>query len=77
MKELGSRYSKSGLSKQVSIAVINVDANDVPIEIDSYPSMRLYRAGTNEIISFQGNFTHVLTEEQHSDVDGRKWSMFS
>lgn len=64
MKELGSRYSKSGLSKQVSIAVINVDANDVPIEIDSYPSMRLYRAGTNEIISFQGNFTHMLTEEQ-------------
>ncbi|EEU36358.1 uncharacterized protein NECHADRAFT_24347, partial [Fusarium vanettenii 77-13-4] len=45
MKELGSRYSKLGLSKQVSIAVINVDANDVPIEIDSYPSIRLYRAG--------------------------------
>ncbi|KAH7254543.1 thioredoxin-like domain-containing protein, partial [Fusarium solani] len=45
MNELGSRYSKSGLSKQVSIAAINVDANDVPIEIDSYPSIRLYRAG--------------------------------
>ncbi|KAH6956224.1 thioredoxin-like domain-containing protein [Fusarium avenaceum] len=64
MNKLGSRYSKSGLSKQVSIAAINVDANDVPIEIDSYPSIRLYRAGTNEIVSFQGNFTEMLTEEQ-------------
>jgi protein disulfide-isomerase A1 len=64
MNELGSRYSKSGLSKQVSIAAINVDANDVPIEIDSYPSIRLYRAGANEIVSFQGNFTQMLTEEQ-------------
>ncbi|KAL2673678.1 hypothetical protein Neosp_012121 [[Neocosmospora] mangrovei] len=64
MKELGSRYLKLGLSEQVSIAVINVDANDVPIVIDSYPSIRLYRAGTNEIVSFQGNFTQMLTEEQ-------------
>lgn len=64
MKELGSKYSKLGLSEQVSIAVINVDANDVPIVIDSYPSIRLYRAGTNEIVSFQGNFTQMLTVEQ-------------
>ncbi|KAM0282463.1 hypothetical protein ACHAO9_010252 [Fusarium lateritium] len=64
MNKLGSRYSKAGLSKQISIAAINVDANDVPIEIDSYPSIRVYRAGTNEIVSFQGNFTEMLTEEQ-------------
>jgi protein disulfide-isomerase A1 len=64
MNKLGSKYFKAGFSKQISIAAINVDANDVPIEIDSYPSIRLYRAGTNEIVSFQGNFTQMLTEEQ-------------
>jgi protein disulfide-isomerase A1 len=64
MNDLGSKYSKAGLSKQISITAINVDANDVPIEIDSYPSIRLYRAGTNEIVSFQGNYTQMLTEEQ-------------
>ncbi|KAF4428967.1 putative protein disulfide-isomerase precursor [Fusarium austroafricanum] len=67
MNELGSKYSKSGLSKKISIAAIDVDANDVPIEINSYPSIRLYRAGTNEIVSFTGNFTQMLTEKQLDD----------
>ncbi|KAH7255230.1 uncharacterized protein BKA55DRAFT_563613 [Fusarium redolens] len=64
MNELGSRYATLGLSDKVALATINVDTNDVPIEIDSYPSIRLYRAVTNEIVSFQGNFTQMLTVEQ-------------
>ncbi|KAF4439784.1 Heterokaryon incompatibility 6 OR allele [Fusarium acutatum] len=64
MNELGSKYAKLGLSDKVALASINVDANDVPIEIDSYPSIRLYRAGTNEVMSFKGNFTEMLTVEQ-------------
>ncbi|RBR22731.1 hypothetical protein FVER53590_03282 [Fusarium verticillioides] len=64
MNELGSKYAKFGLSDKVALASINVDGNDVPIEIDSYPSLRLYRAGTNEIVSFKGNFTEMLTVEQ-------------
>ncbi|KAK7589813.1 hypothetical protein V3481_008786 [Fusarium oxysporum f. sp. vasinfectum] len=64
MNELGSKYAKLGLSDKAALATINVDANDVPIEIDSYPSIRLYRAGTNEVVSFKGNFTQMLTVEQ-------------
>ena len=64
MNELGSKYEKLGFSDKVALASINVDANDVPIEIDSYPSVRLYRAGSNEIVSFHGNFTQMLTLEQ-------------
>ncbi|KAF4500709.1 Heterokaryon incompatibility 6, OR allele [Fusarium agapanthi] len=64
MNELGSKYAKLGLSDKVALASINVDANDVPIEIESYPSIRLYRAGTNEIVSFKGNFTEMLTLEK-------------
>ncbi|KAF5627008.1 heterokaryon incompatibility (het-6OR allele) [Fusarium sp. NRRL 52700] len=64
MNELGSQYEKLGLSDKVALASINVDANDVPIEIDSYPSIRLYRAGTNEVVSYKGNFTEMLTVEQ-------------
>jgi protein disulfide-isomerase A1 len=64
MNELGSKYAKLGVSDKVALASINVDGNDVPIEIDSYPSLRLYRAGTNEIVSFKGNFTEMLTVEQ-------------
>ncbi|KAF4950110.1 hypothetical protein FGADI_8449 [Fusarium gaditjirri] len=64
MNELGSKYAELGLSDKATLATINVDANDVPIEIDSYPSIRLYRAGTNEVVSFQGNFTQMLTVEQ-------------
>ncbi|KAM0551309.1 hypothetical protein ACHAPJ_008413 [Fusarium lateritium] len=64
MNELGSKYEKLGFSDKVALATINVDANDVPIEIDSYPSVRLYRAGSNEIVSFHGNFTQMLTLEQ-------------
>ncbi|PNP80407.1 hypothetical protein FNYG_06006 [Fusarium nygamai] len=64
MNELGSKYAKLGLSDKVALASINVDANDVPIEIESYPSIRLYRAGTNEIVSFTGNFTEMLTAEK-------------
>ncbi|KAF5565478.1 disulfide-isomerase precursor [Fusarium phyllophilum] len=64
MNELGSKYATLGLSDEVALASINVDANDVPIEIDSYPSIRLYRADTNGIVSFNGNFTEMLTVEQ-------------
>lgn len=64
LNELGSKYTKLGFSDKVALASINVDANDVPIEIDSYPSIRLYRAGTNEVVSFKGNFTEMLTVEQ-------------
>ncbi|KAF5988994.1 putative protein disulfide-isomerase precursor [Fusarium bulbicola] len=64
MNELGSKHEKLGLSDKVALASINVDANDVPIEIDSYPSLRLYRAGTNEDVSYTGNFTEMLTIEQ-------------
>lgn len=64
MNELGSKYAKLGLSDKAVLATINVDANDVPIEIDSYPSIRLYRAGTNEVVPFKGNFTQMLTVEQ-------------
>ncbi|KAJ4247852.1 protein disulfide-isomerase precursor [Fusarium torreyae] len=64
MNELGSKYEQLGLSDKVALANINVDANDVPIEIDSYPSIRLYRAGSNEIVSFHGNLTQMLTLEQ-------------
>ncbi|KAF5723852.1 disulfide-isomerase precursor [Fusarium mundagurra] len=64
MNELGSKYAKLGVSDKVALASINVDANDVPIEIESYPSIRLYRAGTNEVLSFQGNFTEMLTVEK-------------
>ncbi|KAG5753575.1 hypothetical protein H9Q69_012762 [Fusarium xylarioides] len=63
MNELGSKYAKLRLSDKVLLASINVDANDVPIEIESYPSLRLYRAGTNEIVFFNGNFTEMLTLE--------------
>ncbi|VZI19905.1 unnamed protein product [Fusarium fujikuroi] len=62
--QLGSKYAELGLSDKAALATINVDANDVPIEIDSYPSIRLYRAGTNEVVSFKGNFTDMLTVEQ-------------
>ncbi|KAF5570850.1 disulfide-isomerase precursor [Fusarium pseudoanthophilum] len=64
MNELGSKYAKLGLSDKVALASINVDANDVPIEIESYPSIRLYRAGKNDIVSFTGNFTEMLTLEK-------------
>ncbi|KAF5658282.1 putative disulfide-isomerase precursor [Fusarium denticulatum] len=64
MNELGDNYAKLGLSDKVALASINVDANDVPIEIESYPSIRLYRAGTNEIVSFTGSFTEMLTPEK-------------
>lgn len=64
LNQLGSKYAELGLSDQAALATINVDANDVPIEIDSYPSIRLYRAGTNEVVSFKGNFTEMLTVEQ-------------
>lgn len=64
MNELGFKYTKLGLSDKAALATINVDANDVPIEIASYPSIRLYRAGSNEIVTFQGNFTEMLTVEQ-------------
>lgn len=64
LNDLGSRYAKVGLSDKVALATINVDANDVPIQIDSYPSVRLYRAGTNEMVSFQGNFKEILTVER-------------
>ncbi|KAM0346314.1 hypothetical protein ACHAPU_005745 [Fusarium lateritium] len=64
MNELGSKYVKSGVSDKVALATINVDANDVPIDIDSYPSIRLYRAGNKDIIPFRGNFTQMLTVEE-------------
>ncbi|KAF5565574.1 disulfide-isomerase precursor [Fusarium napiforme] len=64
MNDLGSKYANLGLSDKVALASINVDANDVPIEIESYPSIRLYRAGTNEVVSFTGNFTEMLTIEK-------------
>lgn len=64
MNELGFKYTEFGLSDKVALASIDVDANDVPIEIDSYPSIRLYRAGSNDIVSFAGNFTQMLTVEQ-------------
>ncbi|KAF4991661.1 hypothetical protein FGRMN_7673 [Fusarium graminum] len=64
MNELGSRYARSGVSDKVALAAINVDANDVPIDIDSYPSVRLYRAGNNDIVPFRGNFTQMLTVQE-------------
>ncbi|KAH7174171.1 uncharacterized protein B0J16DRAFT_364547 [Fusarium flagelliforme] len=64
MNELGSQYAKSGLADKIALATINVDRNDVPLEIDSYPSLRLYRAGDNGIASFQGDLTQMLTVEQ-------------
>lgn len=64
LNQLGSKYAELGLSDKAALATINVDANDVPIEIDSYPSIRLYRAGKNEVVSFKGNFTDMLTVEQ-------------
>ncbi|KXH40977.1 hypothetical protein CNYM01_05453 [Colletotrichum nymphaeae SA-01] len=64
MNELGFKYTEFGLSDKVALASIDVDANDVPIEIVSYPSIRLYRAGSNDIVSFAGNFTEMLTVEQ-------------
>ncbi|KAK0370532.1 hypothetical protein CLIM01_12117 [Colletotrichum limetticola] len=64
MNELGFKYTKFGLSDKVALASIDVDANDVPIEIASYPSIRLYRAGSNDVVPFQGNFTSMLTVEQ-------------
>ncbi|RKL33888.1 hypothetical protein BFJ72_g9670 [Fusarium proliferatum] len=64
LNQLGSKYVELGLSDKAALATINVDANDVPIEIDSYPSIRLYRAGTNEVVSFKGNFTEMLTVEK-------------
>ncbi|KAF5658712.1 putative disulfide-isomerase precursor [Fusarium heterosporum] len=64
MNDLGSKYAKLGVSDKVALATINVDANDVPINIDSYPSIRLYRAGNKDIIPFQGNFTQMLTVEE-------------
>ncbi|KAF4340673.1 disulfide-isomerase precursor [Fusarium beomiforme] len=64
MNRLGSKYVEAGLSDKVAVATVDVEANDVPIRIDSYPSIRLYRAKTNEVVSFQGDFNKMLTVQE-------------
>ncbi|KAF5577990.1 heterokaryon incompatibility 6 OR allele [Fusarium pseudocircinatum] len=75
MNELGSRYAKLGLSDKVALASINVDANDVPIEIDSYPSIRLYRAGTNEVLPFKAttNINSSFLPDSRAAAESPMW----
>jgi protein disulfide-isomerase A1 len=64
MNRLGEKYAKLGLSDKFAVATINVEANDVPHKIEGYPTLKLYRADTNEIIDYEDGFHEMLTVEQ-------------
>jgi protein disulfide-isomerase A1 len=64
MNRLGEVYSKLGLSDKIALATIDVGANDVPHRIVGYPTLKLYRADTNEIVDYEGGFHEMLTVEQ-------------
>ncbi|KAL6704398.1 protein disulfide-isomerase precursor [Coniothyrium glycines] len=64
MEQLGKRYLELGYSGKVALAKIDVSTNDVPIRITGYPSLRLFRAGDNAVVDFDGTYHEMLTEDQ-------------
>lgn len=47
-EELGALYSSDELSKLVTIAKVDATANDVPDEIQGFPTIKLFRAGKKD-----------------------------
>ncbi|CAI6338474.1 unnamed protein product [Periconia digitata] len=57
-EELGALYSSPALSKLVTVAKVDATANDVPDEIQGFPTIKLFRAGKkSEPIDYSGGRT--------------------
>jgi protein disulfide-isomerase A1 len=57
-EELAALYGKSEFKDQVVIAKVDATANDVPDEIQGFPTIKLYPAGTKEeAVTYSGSRT--------------------
>lgn len=57
-EELGSLYSKSSFKDKVVIAKVDATANDVPDEIQGFPTIKLYPAGAKDSpVTYSGSRT--------------------
>lgn len=57
-EELGQAYASSELSKLVTIAKVDATANDVPDEIQGFPTIKLFAAGKKDApIDYSGSRT--------------------
>lgn len=55
---LGQLYSQAGLNDKVVIAKVDATANDIPDEIDGFPTIKLFKAGDkSNPITFKGGRT--------------------
>lgn len=60
LEELAVHYRDVGISDKISVAKIDVSSNDVPELITGYPTLKLYLAGRQAPVTFQGNYREPI-----------------
>ncbi|KAI0996781.1 Protein disulfide-isomerase [Podosphaera aphanis] len=82
---LGQLYVDAGLTDKITIAKVDATANDVPDEIDGFPTIKLYNAGdkknpvvyngdrsVEDLIEFVKKGKHQASVEYNEDVKAKE-----